>query len=123
MSVLLIYEVKKPFPSRWNHDPLLYVEQSLEALETMQECRVAMKIANFARELLEKLQKKNGEPDGMSGNQSASTVDLPNLWSGIPEFNELFPDYIGEFEDYAELSLFDQGFFANNAEAENLMGG
>jgi hypothetical protein len=121
MSVLLVYEAKKPFPSRWNYDPLLYVEQALDALETMQECKVATKIANFARELLDTLQKQRSGPKSMPKIDSAVTTDLPDFWSGTPQFNELFPDYIGEFEDYAELSLFDQGFSSLDSLAEHSM--
>lgn len=121
MSVLLVYEAKKPFPSRWNYDPLLYVEQSLDALETMQECKVAMKIANFARELLDTLRKQRSGPKSVSGNESAVTTDLPDFWSGMPQFDELFPDYIGEFEGYVELSLFDQGFSSLGPVVEHSM--
>lgn len=121
MSVLLVYEARKPFPSRWNCDPLLYVKQSLDALETMQECRVAGKIANFARELLDTLQKRRSGLGALHGPEPTATTDPPNLWSGIPQFNELFPDYIGEFEDYAELGLFDRSFSALDPVAENTM--
>lgn len=126
MSVLLVYELKKPFPSRWDYDLLLYIEQSLDALETMKECRVAMKTANFGREFLDKLRKQQSAINVLPENDQAMMTDLPDLWSGVPAFNELFPDYSGEFEDYAELSLFDQAFIDPafidpNAGAENPM--
>lgn len=121
MSVLLVYELKKPFPSRWDYDLLLYIEQSLDALETMKECRVAMKTANFAREYLDKLRKQQGAPAVVRENDQTVMTDLSDLWSGIPAFNELFPDYIGEFEDYAELSLFDQAYIDPNTGPDNSM--
>ncbi|KAE9962620.1 hypothetical protein BLS_000106 [Venturia inaequalis] len=119
MSVLLVYELKRPFPSHGNYDLLLYIEQSLDALETMKECRVAMKTANFAREFLDKLRKQQDALNVVPENDQAMMTDLPDLWSGVPAFNELFPDYIGEFEDYAELSLFDQAFIHPNTGMEN----
>lgn len=120
MSVLLVYEARKPFPSRWNYDPLVYVGQSLDALETMQECRVASKIANFARELLDSLQKQRNVSNTLSGPET--TTEPLDLWSGIPQFNELFPDYIGQFEDYAELGMFDAEFSALDPGAGGSMG-
>lgn len=119
MSVLLVYELKRPFPSHGNYDLLLYIEQSLDALETMKECRVAMKTANFAREFLDKLRKQQDALNVVPENDQVMMTDLPDLWSGVPAFNELFPDYIGEFEDYAELSLFDQAFIHPNTGMEN----
>jgi hypothetical protein len=121
MSVLLVYEARQPFPSRWNYDPLVYVEQSLDALETMQECKVASKIANFARELLDVLRKQRNGPGTFSGPEPAAMAEIPNLWSAMPQFNDIFPDYIGEFEDYAELGLFDPGFSALGPAVENSM--
>jgi hypothetical protein len=76
----------------------------------MQECGVAVKIASFARELLDTMRKQRRGPDALTRPELAVTTDSMDLWSGIPQFNDLFPDYIGEFEDYAELGLFDQGF-------------
>lgn len=78
-----------------------------------------MKTANFAREFLDKLRKQQDAPNMVPGNDQPMINDLPDLWSGIPAFNELFPDYIGEFEDYAELSLFDQAFMQPNTGVEN----
>ncbi|QDS67984.1 hypothetical protein FKW77_009220 [Venturia effusa] len=120
MSVLLVYELKKPFPCRWDYDLLLYIEQSLDALETMKECRVALKTASFAREFLDKLRiQQSNAPSLVPDNDQAMMMDLPDLWSGVPAFNELFPDYIGDLEDYAELSLFDQAFIDPNPGIEN----
>lgn len=119
MSVLLVYELKKPFPSRWDYDVLLYIEQSLAALEALKECRVAIKTANFGREFLDKLRSQQSAPTAVPESDQMTLTDLPDLWSGVPSFDELFPDYTGNFEDYAELSLLDRAFIDTNTGAEN----
>ncbi|TID17494.1 putative c6 transcription protein [Venturia nashicola] len=119
MSVLLVYELRRPFASHWDYRLLLHIEQSLDVLETMKECKVAKKTANFAREFLHILRKQQSTSEILPGNDQAMMTDLPGPRSGVPAFNELFPDYIGELEDYAQLSLFDEAFIHPNTGAEN----
>jgi hypothetical protein len=120
MSVLLSHIAREPFPERQNSQYLQYVDRSLEVLGAMEECHVASKIGDYAREFVAFLRT--------NANNFSSTANEhnmePNQFAAFPEVNAFLSGCVADFDMGAiDLNFFDGNFATLHAGIEESYGG
>jgi hypothetical protein len=115
MSVLLSHIAREPFPQRLNSQYFQYVDQSLEVLGAMEECHVASKIADYAREFVAFL-RTNANNESVPGGQNPGT----NQFGGLPEVNSFLSGFVPDFDmGYSDFNFFDGSFATLHAGVED----
>ncbi|KAF1810918.1 hypothetical protein P152DRAFT_460211 [Eremomyces bilateralis CBS 781.70] len=112
LSIILSAFYHEPVTTRPYSANLLYINQAIEILGAMEECRVARNIGKFARELVGELLA--GQMDGGSGSQTASAPlepSVPWLADGFSDphfefnvFDENFPMWLDDVEQDVSAS-------------------
>jgi hypothetical protein len=107
MSVLLSHIAREPFPERQNSQYLQYVDQSLEVLGAMEECHVASKIGDYAREFVAFLRNDSNGVDPSANEQHTTS----SQFGGFPEINSFWSGCVPEFDmGFADSNFFDGNF-------------
>jgi hypothetical protein len=120
MSVLLSHIAREPFPDRHNSQYLQYVDQSLEVLGAMEECHVASKIGDYAREFVTFLRTDTTTIDPATKDQNPAAAQF----GGFPEVNAFLSGYVADFDMNAtEFNFFDGNFAMLHAGMEEGYGG
>jgi hypothetical protein len=116
MSVLLSHIAREPFPARANSQYLEYVDQSLEVLGAMEECHVASKIGDYAREFVAFLRKDSNGLDPAINEQNPAAAQF----GSFPEVNSFLSGCVPEFDmGFADFNFFDGNFATLHAGMED----
>jgi hypothetical protein len=119
MSVLLAHIAREPYPARTNSEYLEYVDQSLEVLGAMEECHVARKISDYAREFVAFLRTDAVISDSAHNDHHSQ----PTQFTAFPDVNAFLSGYVAEFDmGYSEFNFFDGSFSTLHAGMEDAYG-
>jgi hypothetical protein len=116
VSVLLSHIARKPFPTRQDSEELGIVEQSLEILTVMEECTVARKIREYAREVVTLLRSDSDATDPPQSHRYPAVAQS----TAFADFNNLLSAHGAELDhSFSGFNFYDGGFATLQADMEN----